>query len=299
MKKVLVTGYIRSGTTLLANFLNSQKGCLVYRDFLGETLISSDKLGIKSFLTELTDRQKNIFLSELKARSCAIGCEAMNGLSKDFSNLKELHERALSALNKKNAYKIVGTKVTRLGEKLTTLIKETDLHVIYIYRDTRDVLLSAKNRFVGFNLIELILGLRKDLKSALSIESKKLLKLKFEDLILNTDSIVKQLADFLDVDISKDIRIAKDRETNWVNNSSFHDIDQLFDKKACFRWKNHRDSKEVKYCEILMGDLIQKIGYDIDMKSYRISDKLSAYKDLYIRRTKEVIKHFYRHVTKG
>ena len=34
MKKILITGYMRSGTTLLANFLNAQNNFLIYRDFL-------------------------------------------------------------------------------------------------------------------------------------------------------------------------------------------------------------------------------------------------------------------------
>jgi len=291
MKKLLITGYIRTGMTLLANFLNAQEKCLIYRDFLGNILLPAPALAIRSFLQRLTEGQKNILLSSLKAEFWSAGSNAADCLDTNFLNLRELHENALRAMNDKNDYDIIGSKSTRMGNKLSSLIEELDVSVIYIYRDIRDVLLSAKNRVAGYDLIRFMMEYRRDLDNALKIRSKRLLVVRFEDLILDTSSVVKQLSDFLDISITKDITTAKDRKISWTNNSSFHDISRLFDSGACFRWKNHMNTKEVRYSEILASDLIQKLDYRMDKKIYSISDRFPAYRDLYIRKSKDFVKH--------
>ncbi|MCK5564041.1 MAG: sulfotransferase domain-containing protein [Planctomycetes bacterium] len=291
MKKLLVTGYMRSGTTLLANFLNYQKECLVYRDFLRPIFITSRHLGITSFLSTLTDQQKNVLLSELKAESGILGSKMMDGLEKDFSNLKELYDRALYAVKGNNDIEIVGSKVTMVGDWLLKTVEETDVYVIYIYRDARDVLLSAKNRFAKYNLMKVMIDLQRDLEVALNIKSERLILIKYEDLVLDTDSVAKQLSDFLGVNIVKDISTAKDREMDWVDNSAFHDLDRVFDPKACYRWKKDQKSKEVKSCEILMAGFIDRLGYNcMGMEAFSVWDKLCAYRDYYVQKFKNAAK---------
>ncbi len=291
MKKILVTGYMRSGTTLLANFLNCQEECLVYRDFLRSIFITSRHLRITSFLSELTDRQKNVLLSELKAEAGLLGSKMMDDIGKDFSNLKELYDRAIYAIKGNNDIEIVGSKVTVVGDWLLKTIEETDINVIYIYRDIRDVLLSAKNRFAKYNLMKIMIDLQKDLECALNIKSEKLLLIKYEDLVLDTDSVTKQLSDFLGVNISKSISVAKDRETDWVDNSAFHDLDRVFDAKACYRWKKDQKSREVKYCEILMARFTERLGYNrMSTDAFSVLDKLCAYRDYYVQKLINVAK---------
>lgn len=276
IKKVLITGYVRSGTTLLANFLNSQKDCLIYRDFLVSIFRTSRELGIKSFLTPLNDRQKNVLLAHLKAEFWSIG-QDIRELNKNFSNLKELYDKVIQIMNS-NSHKVVGSKVTLVSDWLHTIINEIDIYVIYIYRDCRDVLLSAKNRFARYNPIRFLLNWKKDVETAFKINSEKLIRIKFEDLILDTENIVNKLSDFLGIKINKNVRSGKDRNINWIDNSSFHDIRKLFDKRACFRWMNNVNCEEVKYCEILIPNLLKKLGYVLSGRKYTIRDKLSVYK---------------------
>ncbi len=65
MKKILITGQLRKGTTFIANFLNSQEGCLVYRDFLGSIFEGLNKLQIKRFDSVLNEGG-GIILANLK-----------------------------------------------------------------------------------------------------------------------------------------------------------------------------------------------------------------------------------------
>jgi len=293
MKKILITGYMRSGTTLLANFLNAQNNFLIYRDFLGSIRSALNILKIKSFLEDLDDRQKNILLSSLKAESWAIGSNSMDNLHKDFSNLKELHNIAIHALNKNHNCEFVGSKVTNMGLWVPKLLNETDIYILYIYRDIRDVLLSSKNIFFNYNLLRDMWSCKNDIESVLKLKNKRLYILKFEDLIIDTDIVLKKISNFLDTNINRNTNLAKDRKINWINNSSFHDIDNLFDKKACYRWRNYKDSKEVQYCEILIPEFIKKTGYDINIENkYSFIKKYKTYKELYIMKYRQYIINF-------
>jgi hypothetical protein len=181
-------------------------------------------------------------------------------------------------------YKIIGTKVTVLGDWLKLLVEETDIYILYIYRDIRDVLLSAKNRFARYDVTNFIIRYKSDINSALSLQSNRLFLLKYEDFILDTDTVVKQLSEFLGIDINRDIEIAKDRNTDWLDNSAFHDITQLFDENACYRWRKYRESKEVKYSEILASDMMKRLGYYPERKRYKFVLRLAAYQDLYMKK---------------
>lgn len=286
MKSLLVTGFVRSGTTFLANFLNAQKDCLVYRDFLNSIFRTPKSLGVVSYKEELTDRQKNIILSELKAEGWSIGTNVLDQISKDFFSLNELHKKVLTLLKDSHSYKVVGNKTTILGGDLKTLLEETDIHIIYIYRDFRDVILSAKNRFRNFNLTRMLIDLEKDLKESLKLTHKRLLKIHFEELMNNTDITIKKISLFLDIPIVKDVRVAKDRQIDWINNSSFHDIKAMFDKQACYRWRKEKDSKEVKYCEIILKDFLNEAGYGLNKHKYGFLDKLSVNNDYYYEKFK-------------
>ncbi len=288
MKKLLITGYTRSGTTLLANFLNAQEGILIYRDFLRTIFTASSQMGISSFLNPLSQTQRNILLSQLKAESWAIRSDMMSNIGKDFSNLKQLYDRALNVMQENKRYSVVGSKVTILGKRLTDIIRDTDVDIIYIYRDPRDILLSAKNRFANYDIVQSMLEFKADIESALEIKNKRLLVVKFEDLIIHPDKVIEQLSRFLGVAVKREVSLAKDREMDWTNNSSFHDIDQMFDKRACFRWMNDKNSSEVKYPEILMSDVIARLGYHLSGNKYSFLAKSLAYKDLSVRRLKNI-----------
>jgi len=285
VKKILVTGFMRSGTTFLANLLNSQEKCMVYQDFLHTLFRTSTALGIDSFLLPLDDRQRNVLLSELKAESWAFGSNLMDSLSPGFHNLRELYYNALELMRSANNSEIVGTKVTCTSRWHSRLIDETDIGVIYIYRDPRDVMLSSKNRFAWYDLYTFILDYRKDVESAFRIDSHRLLRLRFEDLITDTDRQIGALSEFLGVEITTGFEVFEDKGFAWSDNSSFHNITKPFDRRVCYRWKTRQQSKEVKSCEIVMSSLIRMMGYEIG-QSYNPLDYLLTHKSLYLRRLK-------------
>ena len=284
-KKLLITGRRRSGTTFLANFLNAQEDFLIYRDFLRRIFSESKKLGIKSFKNKLTEREKNVILSNLKAEYLAAGENVEDVINRDkFSDIITLFEKSLRLLNKKNK-KIVGVKCTEQEHWIPDLLESGDVYIIYVYRDIRDILLSSKNRFSDYKNITYLINIKENIERVMSIQDEKLLKIKFEDLILNPDNAADKISEFLEVKITTDIKKAKDRGgSKFIDNSSFHDINKLFDEKACYRWKKHLNSKEVKYSEILMPNLIKKLGYELD-GNYGYGEKIAAYREFYIQKS--------------
>lgn len=263
VKKVLITGSMRSGTTFLANFINANEDCIMLRDALLTIFRVSPQLGIKSFKEPLSSRQKNILLTRLKAELIVFGIDKLNELSSEqFNNLEELFETSTNLLVSKTT-KVFGVKVTEAEDWLDTIIKETDIYVIYLVRDLRDVLLSASNMQVTYNRTRVSKRWYKGVSNANAIKDPKIYFLRFEDLIQNPEKEVKKLSAFLGAELNSKVKQLKDiSNTKWVDNSSFHDIKKLFDPKAIFRWKKKLDSKEVKYGSVVYKKLMKKLGYE-------------------------------------
>lgn len=264
MKKLLVTGYMRSGTTFLANLLNSQEGALVYRDFLVSLFRTSINIGIDHLTQPLSDEQRNILLSSLKAEGSAIHGQIFDDLPSNFENIRDVYYHALAAMDPGGESEVVGTKVTMLGSWLPQITDLTDVKVVYIYRDMRDVLLSARNRFETYSLLKFMRGVEEEIEGALSINSENLCMIRFEDLIHEPSATCEVLSSFLDMEISPKVSMAKDRSSPWRDNSSFHDVKQMFDPAACERWKKSRDADEVVYPSILKASFLCKLGYEVD-----------------------------------
>lgn len=252
---------MRSGTTFLANFLNANEDCILLRDSMIAIFRLSPKLNIKTFIESIPIQAKNILLSNLKVEMSNLGFGSLATISSNqFDNLKELFNLALNLLSDSKT-KIVGVKVTEAEDWLETIIQETDIRVIYLYRDLRDILLSSRNRFADYNRTTFSRKWKKGISKAFAINSSKIFFLKFEDLILNPRQKLEELSSFLGIKIKYDITQITDRSTNWNDNSSFHDLDKLFDPKSVFRWKK-TISKETIYGSVVNRKLMKKLGYE-------------------------------------
>lgn len=189
MEKLFITGQMRSGTTFLANFLNSQENMMVYSDFLRSLFLEGQKLKIDKINSELSDQHKNILLSNLKAEAMSFNVEGFNTLKKDqFRTWNDLVTLGLKLVNQNDAEKnakVIGVKKTAESYYIPELLNN-DYKVIYIFRDPRDVFLSAKNRFSNYSLNRSMNAWAEDINFIMSFKGhKNLLLLKYEDLIAN------------------------------------------------------------------------------------------------------------------
>ncbi len=276
INKLIVTGEMRSGTTFLANFLNSQESALVYADFLRQIFINGKQLNITSITKILTERELNIISSNLIAEFRMFGFDIQIPRDKEYT-LNDLFNKGISRIQEidsKKSCSLIGIKSTKEYFYLNELLNN-DTKFIYIYRDPRDVLLSAKNRFSNYSLFEYADEWTKGIDLAMNYKNhKNFFLLKYEDLIKRDSNVIKSMEDFLGIDLNMNISKLRLRNGNdYIDNSSFGDVSKVFDTEALERWKNYSTSDEVIYTSLYLNDYIKLLNYEENAKVYTHNEK--------------------------
>lgn len=276
---LLITGEMRSGTTLVANFLNSQEKCVVYADLLKSWFNEPRKLGLESLTDKLSERQRNVLLSSLIAEGWKFGISSFDDIERgSFDTSLGLYRQALSKLDPVSTAQVIGTKVTRQYEHLRELL-DHGVKVIFCVRDPRDVLLSAKNRFADYNLFERADCWKDSIGYALSFQGHPdFYLLRFEDLLEEERRTqeIEQLSSHLEVPLVAEVEALVIRNgTGFVNNSSFGDVTGPFDQRALYRWKERRSTPEVAFASGFLRDEIENLGFESDQVDW--SDLVALY----------------------
>lgn len=254
MVKLLITGQMRSGTTLIANVLNAQKGIVVYRDFLHIDRLK--KALYNPHLTEpLNDSQKRYLIHVFNSGNRDLGFEWEVNPS-TFDCLLTFYDEMLNRLHTGDM-KVVGHKTTNSEPIVAELIQHKyDLKVIYMIRDPRDVVISAIHRFADMNSFEAVKNWRdgyEKIRPLLNIEPfrTRILKVRYEDLLLDTDSILERLSSFLGVECIDLPDRMLDYGRDWQDNSAFNDLSGGLNPKPIGRWKNYNKFYASLTCAIL------------------------------------------------
>ncbi len=268
-KKLLITGQMRSGTTLLCNFLNSHENVTMFADIFHTVAgrvpdprgWTFSKLDYKAPLP-LT--QKYYFLFSMSHGIDVL--KTANDLSyeldidiKSFSTVQELYDRLLESIARENDV-LVGNKVTSCELNIDNIIRQTDIKVLYIHRDARDVILSASKKFKR-PLDEYIQAWNNAIDIVLKIQSPNLLCIKFEDLVSKNPELKKRVDEFLGISLDFGITRMEAYNKKWVANSSFDDVTSPFDETVACRWKNNVTwdvEKVYSFCKTRLSAL----GYD-------------------------------------
>ncbi len=283
MQKIIVSGPMRSGTTFMANFLNSQDDIVCYADFFGPVVVDFEKMEIKSMNTPLTDTQKNVFLSSLRAVMMSLGFDFAKDISgDDFNTTKELLDVLFESLRNFDSYQAntVGVKITEHHDTLSPLTKE-GYKMIYLIRDPRDIMWSSKNRFSSFNLNLRLLDLSNIFEFLdTQKDNQNILVVRYEDLMNQDKETIKQVEDFLGTNLNFDINLLKYRNNVTYNdNSSFGDVKKLFDTKGINRWKENKKEPAVVATNTILKDAIRNFGYeDLDVTDGRYIRSFKRFK---------------------
>lgn len=291
-QKVLITGRTRSGTTFLTNFLNAQEYITMYSDIFhvvaGKILGNPVRIQVIDYHKPLSVEEKKWYLSLIELGLRMLGDKTDYVLKvkpADFNTAKELYDLLLASIIHADD-RVVGHKVTEVEGNITNILQNTDLKVIYIVRDPRDVIPSQMKKF-GASVFSGIQLWKKAVQSILEINSDKILIIKFEDLINKDEKLRQRLEEFLSVPITYEIKTAVHHKQDFVANSSFSDVDRLFDTRAVNRWKNKKDFL-IKYIYMQTLNIIQKLGYDymkLDERDLEEKNKL----DYLLDRNRELI----------
>lgn len=179
---------------------------------------------------------------------------------KDFETALDLYNILLKSIISSND-KAVGHKVTGCEHNIINILNQTDIKVIYIYRDPRDVIPSAlKKKFIP-NVELGCMQWNNAINTALSIKHINYFTLKFEDLVASKTGLVQRLSDFLNVKITLDIDKILHYDEKFISNSSYDDINSLFSPIAAYRWKTNKDPNLTKTVYDLCRQEILKAGY--------------------------------------
>jgi hypothetical protein len=247
MKKVIITGSMRSGTTLLANFLNAQNRCTVYRDFL-HVQRTRDALGVEGFDTPLGIEEKKQALVDHLRRTRNISSDDLpDAVFPDrwvYDTLVDYYTAMLEAIAADGDI-LTGHKSTGAEAALGDLFPLVDdLVAIYIVRDPRDMCLSARRKWPNKPRGDLFDSCRRWVSSYQSYRdiadqdrfADRIHLIRYEDLILRTAPTLQALSDFLGYPIQP-VSHHLDIHSPWKGNSSFRDNNRLFDSTGIGRWR--------------------------------------------------------------
>lgn len=254
---------MRSGTTFLANFLNSQKDCVVYADMLVSLFMEAHALGIHDIKKILTTREKNILLSNLIQEGKLHNLDFSTIDRKETLSWWQMFLEALEIVKADKSATVVGIKRTREEEYLPQLLA-MGVKVIYCVRDPRDVVISAQNRFARFNLFRSAENWQRSYRFARSLEYFPNFKLlRYEDLILNKENTAEKLSSFLSLKVITTLEnLSFGHHLNYRDNSSFGDVSKLFDPTATYRWKSNPDNAEIHFIDRLLVKEMNELEYE-------------------------------------
>jgi len=297
MKHIFITGEMRSGTTFLCNFLNSQENINAFSDLYTTIFMEAHAMGIQSIDQVLTERHRNVLHSNLAQSFRLNGLDPEKIKRFHYNSWWEFYERGLETLIDNSSIKYVGSKRTREIGYIRQLI-DKGVRIIYVYRDPRDVMISGYNRFGSFDLNTFINQWKDSIEFFLSLGSHKNLHLiKFENLILQSKDELNRLSEFLDISISTDVgsvELKFGKKNKFINNSSFSDVNKLFDSNAVGRWKGSDLNKHIILTEVILKNLMYELGYEqSNLKNSNTKNWVSGYNS-YSR--KKYIKSFLKNI---
>ena len=266
MQWLMITGERRSGTTLLANFLNAQPNMTVLRDYLlvDRCRHQSDILSLGS---ELTPAQKRKVLHRFDDYSAEVDHMLSIG-SETFDTLFDFYGQVMTALGEAGDV-LVGHKATMEHAAMGGLLEHFEqLKVIYVLRDPRDMITSALKKPEEFpgSLFDLCEAWQDAQRAVEAVRAKPNIQdrfyvLRYEDLLLETSETLAKLAAFLNVDTLQIPDALDDYGSTWKGNSSFGELSQVFDPAPVGRWKKG-NSRAVRITEILLGPAMAREGYE-------------------------------------
>lgn len=245
---VIVAGMEKSGSAFYFNLVN-------------DLLIAAGKNDVR----EIKKKYRLEAMLELK------NCNIRELTGKKLFTLVKLHLRGKSF--------VVKTHFPPTG-LLKFFITLKAMKAIYIYRDPRDVILSAidhgkKHRekgllgeyFARFVTIENSISLVKDYLAVWEkwTSFKKILPVKYEDLVTDTLAELKRAADYLHIDMESEKLEGIIRKYQPGNLKNL-DFPLHYNKGKPGRYKERMSKEELELCDKHLGHYIERMGYSLESR---------------------------------
>jgi hypothetical protein len=258
-QRFFVSGFARSGTTLLAGLLDAQPQFSCVAESHVAPLLAADAAG--GFHVDLSREARNRLLA--RHRFTVAGTPFATRIRpNDFRTADEFYRLALEEVARPDDL-VVGHKINGYGphkEVFGKLLVETDVRCIHILRDARDVLLSQSN-FIVESVIDPQLWVTAAQRLRELGEHPRLAIVRYEELVRDPARALAPVEKLLGLPLVTELRTLAYRGHPWVDNSSFHDVDRLFDSRAVERWRAHTHVPVVRFAAWRCADELARWGY--------------------------------------
>lgn len=307
-KPVFIVGASRSGTTLLYSILLSSG---LFPIYLAETKLLNDCATKYGSFKKINNYQRfiNDFIKSKQFSRSGLDCAEFkqNAISHNSSYLEFLKYFMNSISEKQGKNRWVEKTPNHISNIAQIKREIPDALFIHMIRDGRAVALSRRKlgwtgtkssnpiKQLLFNAFEWEKIVRHG-RSVGKIIGDSYLEVRYEDLILNLDSVLIKINNFLGINISMNNLAENCFGALEKANSAFENHSGGISKKYIHIWKNKLTKKEVSRLNIAIGSTLRDFGYeaenDDDSKRDSLYIKVGIQKNIF------VICYFFKNILK-
>jgi len=265
MKRLIIVGLPRSGTTLVATLLGAQPGIHFLTDYFPAFTEALQRLE-KPWNGPLSPSERRIALALVRDQFLRVRHPVLVKLD-GFATIDELHRRVMEELGSQTDG-WVGHKLLLGPEFLRAILEQTDVHCLVLFRDPRDAALSYFHR-TGAGLEGYVRNWSATVRVWHELRAcPRLLGLRFEDLVVEPERTLQRLGDWLGQTLDPRVSALRFRRseahgaTPWAENSAFQDVRARFDRQPVGRWMAQPESPIVRYAAWATRAAQPLLGYD-------------------------------------
>lgn len=255
--RLIIAGLPRCGTTLLASLLNQQPGCRFITDYSNWFRDAMQRLHV-GWKDPLTVAQRRVCLALAREEWIRFRHPVM---VRSFSTIDELHGRICNELVGEAG--VIGHKSILNPEDIAHTARDTSIQVIVMVRDPRASALSYWHR-TGSD-VESYLETWKRTVRICQMRQPNLALLRFEDLIERPLEVLNQITTTWGgvAELPDTLRFnrAGAGETEWEDNSAYHDVKGVVDPQPLGRWRSQINSPIVRYANTTCRKEMLQLGY--------------------------------------
>jgi hypothetical protein len=264
VKRVVIVGMPRCGTTLLATLLDAQQGCTFITDYVSGFHDVAERLAVR-WNQPLDLPARRVALAVVRDQFLRLRHPVLVGVDA-FSTLDDLHRLVLGELSDSTT-RVAGHKLVLRSPQVRALLDQTSLDAILMYRDPRDAALSYWHR-TGEGVESYLRDYKRMLRLARELEGHpRLFAIRFESLVTEPERALEPLSRALGLAIDPTIVSLKFRRgpaaraLDWSDNSAFGDVTRRFDDAPLERWQKHPDSPVVRFAAWFCKSEIERLRY--------------------------------------
>ena len=267
---VFIGGCGRSGTTLLGAMLGAHSGCVCTPESQFKIDILSCIPGVNEGKVSTVDvldfleRNRRFWLWALDVKSISA---AMEGITVSYAGLIECIVKMYAGKVGKSRSDIWIDHTPDNMQYSTTLLNYfPEAKMIHIIRDGRAVASSIMGLDWGRNAMVTAAhwwaeNVGYGLASESSLGEKRVLRIKYEDLVVQPVLTLKNICSFLDMEYQPSMAVADGFKAPKYTAQQHTLVGTMPDEKRVDAWKNELTRRQIELFESLTGDLLIHLGY--------------------------------------